>query len=115
MPRSRTVGGPELLDDQQAYFIALTEEVKKLAGKEPADAEAAVPAIMAALRKQERIARYVGTFLVAQVEKAFVEMGGKPFPKRTAAAGDHTDHALAHGYDLKPRSRSNSKVFRAAK
>jgi len=74
-------GGPELLDDQQSYFIALTEEVKKFAGKEPAAVEAAVPGIMAALKKNERISRYVGNFLAAQVEKAYVEQGGKPFPK----------------------------------
>lgn len=74
-------GGPELLEDQQAYFIALQDEVKKFAGKEPAEIEAAVPAIMAALKKDERIARYAGNFLPAQVEKAFVEQGGKPWPK----------------------------------
>lgn len=74
-------GGPELLEDQQAFFIALKEEVKKFAGKEPAEIEAAVPTIMATLKKNERIARYVGNFLLAQVEKAFMEQGGKPFPK----------------------------------
>jgi cyclase len=80
-PGHGSMGGPELLDDQQAYFIALTEEVKKLAGREPSEVEAAVPSIMAALKKQDRIARYVGTFLTPQVEKVFVEQGGKPFPK----------------------------------
>ena len=80
-PGHGPMGGPELLEDQQAYFIALKEEVKKYTRKEPAEVEAAVPAIMAALKTNERIARYVGTFLLAQVEKAFVEQGGKPFPK----------------------------------
>lgn len=74
-------GGPELLDDQQAYFIALQNEVKKFDGKDPTEVEAAVPSIMAALKQNERISRYVGNFLLAQVEKAFVELGGKPFPK----------------------------------
>lgn len=74
-------GGPELLDDQQAYFRALQEEVKPFAGKESADIEAAVPAIMANLKKNERIARYAGNFLPAQIEKVFVEQGGKPWPK----------------------------------
>jgi hypothetical protein len=59
----------------------LQDEVKKLADKEPAQVEAAVPTIMATLKKNERIARYVGNFLLAQVEKAFIEQGGKPFPK----------------------------------
>jgi cyclase len=74
-------GGPELLEDQQAFFIALQAEVQKLAGRQPAEVEAAVPAIMATLKKNERIARYVGNSLVAQVEKAFIEQGGSPFPK----------------------------------
>lgn len=80
-PGHGPIGGAELLEDQQAYFIALKDEVKKFAGKEPAEVEAAVPAIMAALKKNERIARYAGNFLLAQVEKAFTEQGGKPFPK----------------------------------
>jgi hypothetical protein len=75
------MGGPELLEDQQAFFIALQDEVKKLADKEPAQVEAAVPTIMATLKKNERIARYVGNFLLAQVEKAFIEQGSRPFPK----------------------------------
>lgn len=74
-------GGPELLEDQQAYFEALVAEVAKFKGKEPADIEAAVPVIMANLKKNDRIARYAGNFLPAQVEKAFVEQGGKPWPK----------------------------------
>jgi glyoxylase-like metal-dependent hydrolase (beta-lactamase superfamily II) len=80
-PGHGPIGGPELLEDQQAFFIALRDEVKKLADKEPAQVEAAVPTIMATLKKNERIARYVGNFLLAQVEKAFIEQGGKPFPK----------------------------------
>ena len=74
-------GGPELLEEQQAFFIALQDEVKKLAGKTPAQADAAVPTIMATLKKNPRIARYAGNFLPAQVEKAFIEQGGQPFPK----------------------------------
>jgi cyclase len=80
-PGHGPMGGPELLEDQQAFFIALKEEVKKYAGKEPAQVEAAVPAIMAALKKNERISQYVGNSLLAQVEKAFTEQGGQPFPK----------------------------------
>jgi glyoxylase-like metal-dependent hydrolase (beta-lactamase superfamily II) len=80
-PGHGPIGGPDLLEDQQAYFVALQNEVKKHAGKDPADVEKAVPAIMVELKKNERIARYVGTFLIAQVEKVFVEQGGKPFPK----------------------------------
>jgi cyclase len=74
-------GGPEVLDDQLVYFQALQTEVAKYAGKTPAEVEAAVTTIMAALKKNERISRYVGTFLLAQVEKAYIEQGGQPFPK----------------------------------
>jgi glyoxylase-like metal-dependent hydrolase (beta-lactamase superfamily II) len=35
-PGHGPMGGPELLEDQQAFFIALQDEVKKLADKEPA-------------------------------------------------------------------------------
>lgn len=80
-PGHGPMGGPELLDDQQAYFTALQNAVKKYAGQDPAKVETFVPMIGAELKKNERIARYVGTFLIAQVEKAFVEQGGQPFPK----------------------------------
>jgi glyoxylase-like metal-dependent hydrolase (beta-lactamase superfamily II) len=80
-PGHGPIGGPEMLEDQQAFFIALQAEVKKYAGKEPAEVEKAVPTIMAELKKNEKIARYVGMSLMAQVEKAFVEQGGKVFPK----------------------------------
>lgn len=86
-PGHGPMGGPELLDDQQAYFTALQEAVKKYAGQDPARVETFVPMIGAELRKNERIARYVGTFLIAQVEKAFVEQGGQPFPKLETKAG----------------------------
>ncbi len=80
-PGHGPMGGPEVLDDQQAFFVALLDEVKKYAGKSPAEVEAAVPAIMAELKKNARISRYVGNFLLAQVEKAYIEQGGQPFPK----------------------------------
>lgn len=118
-PGHGPVGGPELLDAQQAYFMALTAEVKKLSGKDPAEAKEAVAGIRDTLKKQERIARYVGDFLPAQVEKVFVEMGGKPFLPKTAYVDDHGDHAVAHGgpLPLRPPSamRSNAMLLRAEK
>jgi cyclase len=80
-PGHGPMGGAEILDDQQVYFITLYDEVKKYAGKDPAEVQAAAPVIMAALKKNEHIARYAGNFLPDQVEKAFIEQGGKPFPK----------------------------------
>jgi len=97
----------------------LTEQVKKLSGREPSEVKEAVAGIRETLKKQERIARYVGDFLTAQVEKVFVEMGGKPFLPKTAFVDDHKDHATAHGrdFEFRPASamRSNSKVAQAAK
>ncbi len=71
----------ELLEDQQKYFEVLRQEVKKLvdAKKSPDEVKASVELIKAALLKEERIARFVGAFIEPQVEKAFVEMGGKEF------------------------------------
>jgi cyclase len=85
-PGHGPIGGPELLEDQQAFFVALQAEVKKYAGKDPADVEKAVTTIMAELKKNPRIDRYIGTFLMAQVEKVFVEQGGKAFPKAQVPA-----------------------------
>jgi hypothetical protein len=62
--------------------------------------KAAVDQIKAELQKQPRIARYVGDSLTAQVEKVYVEMGGKPFTPKTAAVEQHTEHAYAHGREL---------------
>ena len=74
----------ELLEDQQKYFEALRQEVKKLvdAKRSPEEVKASVELIKAALLKEERIARFVGAFIEPQVEKAFVEMGGKAFPPK---------------------------------
>ena len=63
--------------------------------------KAAVGEIKAALLKQERIARYVGDSLTAQVEKAYVEMGGKPFTPIGAALERVRQHAHAHGKETK--------------
>ena len=74
----------ELLEDQQKYFEVLRQEVKKLvdAKRSPEEVKASVELIKAALLKEERIARFVGAFIEPQVEKAFVEMGGKAFPPK---------------------------------
>ncbi|MBI3875806.1 MAG: MBL fold metallo-hydrolase, partial [Verrucomicrobia bacterium] len=81
-PGHGPMGGPEVLEDQISFFISLRGEVKKLvdAGKGPAEAQAAVDSVKAALKKDGGIERYVGSFFAAQVEKAYVELGGKPFP-----------------------------------
>ena len=65
--------------------------------KKPEEVKAAVDEIKAALLKEKPIARYLGDFFPAQVEKIYVEMDGKPFQPKTAAIQEHQRHARAHG------------------
>jgi glyoxylase-like metal-dependent hydrolase (beta-lactamase superfamily II) len=82
-PGHGPMGGPEVIVDQQAYFVALRREVKALsdAHKTPAEVTAALPDIAAALKKDAHIARYVPANLTAHVQKAWTEFGGEPLPK----------------------------------
>jgi hypothetical protein len=94
------MGGSEILEDQQSFFVELRKQVKKHARKKPDEVKAAVPEIKTALEKQPRIARYVGESLSAQVEKVYVEMGGKPWMPKAAALDERHEHAHAHGQEL---------------
>jgi glyoxylase-like metal-dependent hydrolase (beta-lactamase superfamily II) len=75
-------GGPEIIADQQAYFIALLAQVKALveAHQSPAEVKAALPTIAAELKRNPQIARYVPANLTAHVQKAFTELGGGLLP-----------------------------------
>ena len=99
-PGHGPMGAAEVLDDQLAYFESLRKEVKKYARKKPADVKAAVEIVKEDLNKNKRIARYVGGGLASQVEKVYIEMGGKPFSSPQAAAEEHWRHAEAHGRQL---------------
>jgi cyclase len=99
-PGHGPIGTGQLLGDQQAFFIELRNQVKKYARKKPDVAKAAIPEIRASLQKQPRIARYVGDPLAGQVEKVYVEMGGKPFSPKAAALDRQEEHAHAHGREL---------------
>ena len=100
-PGHGPMGTGELLDDQHAFFAELRKEVGKYARKKPDQMKAAVDAIKASLQKNERIARCLGNGLAGQVEKVYVEMGGKPFLNQQAAAEEHRRHAQAHGREFK--------------
>jgi cyclase len=82
-PGHGPMGGPEIIVDQQGYFIALRQAVKALvdAGKSAAEIKAAAPAIAAELKKTPHIARYVQTDLTRHVQKVYLELGGTVFPK----------------------------------
>lgn len=71
-------GGPEILEDQIAYFKELRQEVKKLvAGKNAEEVKSAAEAIKETLRKNERIARYISGSFGAQVEKVHAELASR--------------------------------------
>ena len=108
-PGHGPTGGPDVLDDQIAYFTELRKEVKKLAKKKPEQVKGAVDAIKGTLQKNPRIARYVGSFFPAQVEKVYVEMGGKPFQSAQALREQQNEHAHAHGHDLPHQHQSPSR------
>ena len=84
-PGHGPLGGPEVIADQQAYFVELRRGVQELvdAGRTPADVKAAAPGLAARLKKITRISRYVPAYVyfAAHVEKTYVELGGGPFPK----------------------------------
>jgi len=84
-PGHGPVGGPEVIADQQGYFVELQRGVRELvdAGKSPAEVKAAAPELAARLKKITRIRRYVPSdlYFTAHVEKAYMELGGGPLPK----------------------------------
>ncbi len=82
-PGHGPMGGPEIIVDQQAYFIALQRAVKQLvdAGKSATEIRDAVPAIATELKKTPNIARYVMTNPTAHVQRVYLELGGQVFPK----------------------------------
>jgi glyoxylase-like metal-dependent hydrolase (beta-lactamase superfamily II) len=86
-PGHGPIGGPEVLEDQQGFFIELRKEVKQLveAGMKAEEVKAAAAMIKETIRKQERLARYIGGSFDAQVEKVYVEMGGQPWPAKQSS------------------------------
>ncbi|MEO6005814.1 MAG: MBL fold metallo-hydrolase [Opitutus sp.] len=82
-PGHGPIGGPEIIIDQQAYFIALVQQIKNLkdAGKTPAEVKAALPQVVLELKKTPNIARFVPTTLDGHAERVYRELGGEPFPR----------------------------------
>ncbi len=102
VPGHGPLGDGNLLEDQRLYFVTVRQQAKLLldAHGSPAEAKAQLDRVRATVEKQPRIKRFVGDFFAAQVEKAYVELGGKPFPQ-SALIGDHDRHARAHQLDLR--------------
>lgn len=80
-PGHGLAGGPEMLDHQLEFLRSLREAVSQLvrAGKAPAEVKASVDSLRQSLRANERIAPYLGGMFPSQVEKVYVELGGRPF------------------------------------
>ncbi len=84
-PGHGPIGGPEVIADQEEYFVQVRRGVQRLMAT-ASTAEAirqAAPGLAAALRRNPQIGRYVPTdhYFEAHAEKAFEEMaGGAPAP-----------------------------------
>jgi glyoxylase-like metal-dependent hydrolase (beta-lactamase superfamily II) len=86
-PGHGPMGGPEVLEDQIAFIVELRNAVKKFveAGAKFEEMKAAAALIKQNLRKNDRIARYIGTSFDSQVEKVYREMSGQGSPTDSAA------------------------------
>ena len=82
-PGHGPIGGPEVIADQQSYFIELRRGVQALieARKTAAEVKAAAPALATALQQNPHIARYVPGNLLGHLEKVYAELAGEPLPK----------------------------------
>lgn len=72
-----------VLDDQQAFFRALRDQVgTRMAGKSPAEAKAQIEPIRAALKANAQVSRFVadrggtGDFFLSQIAKVYEEVTG---------------------------------------
>jgi glyoxylase-like metal-dependent hydrolase (beta-lactamase superfamily II) len=81
-PGHGPIGGPEVIVDQQRYFIELQRAVKarREARTTEADLKTALPQIAAELKQIPSIARYVPANMAAHVQKAWRELGGGALP-----------------------------------
>ncbi len=87
-PGHGLVGGPEVLDRQIAFLRALQREVGKwlAEGRTPNEVKASVEVLKASLAKNEDLAIYLGGMFASQVEKVWVDHGGKAFEPTPASA-----------------------------
>lgn len=104
-PGHGEIAGGSLLADQHLFFSELLAGARRLPKRNAAAAAKSVDGIRAEILKNDQIKRYVGEFFPAQVEKAYVELGGMPFPpKQNASAAARRDHASEHALVLLPDS-----------
>jgi len=82
-PGHGPMGGPEIIADQQSYFIELQKATQALidAKKTPAEVVQAAPTVAAELKKNPHIARYVQKSLIPHLSKVYLELSGTPLPE----------------------------------
>jgi hypothetical protein len=92
-----------MIDDQQAFFKVLREQVGSLvrAKKSGQEVRDSIEKIRAELAGSAQIARYVSlSSLPSQVEKVYTEMTGQQLPESKKTAQDtRLWHAHAHGLE----------------
>jgi cyclase len=80
-PGHGPIGGPEVIADQEAYFVALREGVRAMVdkGMSAEEAKAAGPGLAAALKNTPAISRYVPTdyWFGFHVEKMYAELSAR--------------------------------------
>lgn len=83
-PGHGPMGGPEVIADQQEYFIQLAGAVRSLIDerKTPDEVKSSVPGLAAQLRKVAEIARYVPSdfWFMKQVADVYRQLGGGVLP-----------------------------------
>jgi cyclase len=96
-PGHGQTAGANLLDDQQMFFKELLARAKKLRRSKPEEVTARIESIRTEMKGNERISRFVGDGLKAQLEKAVIELGGKTFLSKDSSAKEKSKHLHAHG------------------
>ncbi len=85
VPGHGPVGGPEIIADQEAYFVELRRRVQDFIDRKltPAEVKAQVPALAASLKTNPQIARFVpeDKWFIAHVDKIYGELSGSPLPQ----------------------------------
>ncbi|HZZ20884.1 MAG TPA: MBL fold metallo-hydrolase [Opitutaceae bacterium] len=83
-PGHGPMGGPEIIEDQQRYFVELLKGVREFvaAGKTPAQVKAAAPTLATRIKAIPQAARFVANafWFTQSVGEVYVQLGGQPLP-----------------------------------
>jgi cyclase len=100
-PGHGPMGDASLLENQQKFFIQLRAEAQKFLTSKASkrQIQEGIPRLREEMKKDAGIGRYVGDGFAAQLEKAYTEMGGKPFMSGEARQKEERKHQHAHGHE----------------